>query len=172
MRLSELSSTEYHSYYQPYIGALPDEALMDIIKSSRDTISDFVIQILDSKMDYAYADGKWSVAEVLVHLIDAERVFQYRALRFARNDKTELQGFDQDFYVPQSLANQRSKKDILDEFIAVRNSSVALFNSFGDSELKKVGSANGTPMSVRALGFVICGHQAHHFKILRERYLR
>lgn len=171
MKVSALGPTEYHSYYKQYITALEDVHLMNALKSGLDNISNFVAQIPDSKMNFSYADGKWSVAEILIHLIDAERVFQYRALRFARGDKTELQGFDQDLYVPQSSAEKRSKNDILEEFIAVRNSSCTLFNSFGDNELKRLGSANGTPMSVRALGFVICGHQKHHFRILKERYL-
>ena len=122
-------------------------------------------------MDFSYADGKWSVAEVLVHLMDAERVFQYRALRFARNDRTELKGFDQDAYVPESSANSRNKKDIEEEFVAIRKSSLKLFGSLGAEELSRSGKANGTSMSVRALGFVICGHQAHHFKIIKDRYL-
>ncbi|MEM1260376.1 MAG: DinB family protein [Bacteroidota bacterium] len=171
LQVSELSPTEYHSYYEPYIVSLGNVGLMDAITCGLDDISHFALQIPDSKMNYSYADGKWSIAEVLVHLIDTERIFQYRALRFARNDKRELQGFDQDFYVPQSLANTRSKKDIVGEWMAVRNSSIALFNSLGEIQLKRSGSANGTPISVRALGFVICGHQAHHFRILKERYL-
>ncbi len=148
-----------------------DVHLMEALNDGLDDISNFIPQIPDAKMNFSYADGKWSMAEVLVHLIDAERVFQYRALRFARNDTTELQGFDQDFYVPQSLANKRSKMNLLQEFSSVRNSSLALFGSLEEDQLKRMGSANGTPMSVRALGFVICGHQAHHFQILKERYL-
>jgi len=123
-------------------------------------------------MSYAYTDGKWSVAEVLVHLMDTERIFQYRALRFARNDKTELKGFEQDDYIPESEANGRDKEDVLREFLAIRNSSIALFKSFHEEQLKRSGKANGATMSVRALGCIICGHQAHHFNILKQRYLQ
>lgn len=122
-------------------------------------------------MNFSYAQGKWTIAEVLIHLMDTERIFQYRALRFARNDKTELQGFDQDSYVPESQAPNRSRNDILEEFIAIRKSSIALFASLNDEMLLRSGLASGAKMSVRALGFVICGHQVHHFNILQERYL-
>ena len=171
MKVADLRSSEYHAYYGPYIKALEDLTLLDILNQSREVLSAFVQEIPEEKFKFSYAQGKWSIAEVLVHLCDAERVFQYRALRFARNDKTELQGFDQDLYVPESRANDRSKEDILDELLAVRSSSIRLFSSFNDNELLRLGSANGAEMSVRALGFVICGHQAHHFKIIRERYL-
>lgn len=122
-------------------------------------------------MNFSYAQGKWTIAEVLIHLMDTERIFQYRALRFARNDKTELQGFDQDSYVPESQAPNRNRNDILEEFIAIRKSSIALFASLNDEMLLRSGLASGAKMSVRALGFVICGHQIHHFNILQERYL-
>lgn len=171
MKVSELGIAEYHSYYKPYIDALGDIHFMDALKNGLVSISDFMVQIPDAKMGFSYAEGKWTVAEVLVHLMDAERVFQYRALRFARNDQTELKGFDQDAFVPESLANKRNKKDIEEEFVAIRKSSIALFNSLTEKELMRKGVANGATMSVRALAFVICGHQAHHFKIINERYL-
>ena len=171
MKVFDLLSSEYHPYYKPYIDALGDVHLVDVLESSLVSIIDFLDQIPDSKLNFSYAEGKWTVAEVLVHLMDAERVFQYRALRFARNDRTELKGFEQDDYVLESLANKRNKKDIKEELIAIRKSSMALFNSLGSEELMRKGVANGATMSVRALGFIICGHQEHHFNILKERYL-
>jgi uncharacterized damage-inducible protein DinB len=123
------------------------------------------------KLEYAYAEGKWTLAEVLLHIIDAERVFQYRALRFARNDKTPLPGFDQDVYVPHSNASKRTIEDIKEEYMAVRQSTILLFNSFDDEALQRLGVSSGSPLSVRATGFIISGHQAHHLKIIRERYL-
>lgn len=171
MNISELQSSEFHSYYGPYIKQLGNVALMDALESGLESISSFIGKIPDDKLGYAYADDKWTVAEVLVHLMDAERVFQYRALRFGRNDETELKGFEQDDYIPESDANQRGKKEIINEFVAIRKSSIALFHSFDDEKLMRSGRANGAKMSVRALAFVICGHQAHHFKILEQRYL-
>ena len=104
-------------------------------------------------------------------MLDTERIFQYRALCIARNDKSEFPGFDQDAYVPVSNANNRSKKDLINEYVAVRDSSITLFASLDEEALKRVGVASGSKMSVRALGFITSGHQAHHVRILRERYL-
>jgi hypothetical protein len=171
LKVSQLQSGEYHPYYAPYIEILGNSSLSEALKSGLHLLSSFIEEIPESKMGFTYADKKWSVAEVLMHLMDTERIFQYRALRFARNDKTELKGFEQDDYVPESGANDRDKKELLEEFVAIRKSSIALFNSFNEGKLLRSGKANGATMSVRALGFIICGHQAHHFKILEERYL-
>ncbi len=171
MKSTDLRPDEFHSYYGPYIETLGDVELMGCLENGLHQISDFIGQIPDNRMDFLYAQGKWSIAEVLVHLMDAERVFQYRALRFARNDRTELMGFDQDFYVPESFANDRTKGAIIEEFSALRKSTITFFKGLAEEQLMRSGKANGAAMSVRALGFVICGHQAHHFKILKERYL-
>ncbi|MEM9649810.1 MAG: DinB family protein [Bacteroidota bacterium] len=172
MLSSELRSSEYNSYYHPYIKALGGEVLlMDQLVDGRDLFISFLNDIPSEKLAFSYAEGKWSLAEVLMHIIDAERVFQYRGFRFGRNDKTPLPGFEQDDYVPESNANQRSKREIAEEYRTVRNASIALFRSFSNETLQRIGIASGSEMSVRALGFVICGHQAHHLKIVRERYL-
>lgn len=171
MHISELDPSEYHSYYQPYIDALGKVSLYEALRRARADIDLMMDVIPDDKLGYSYSPGKWSMAEVLVHLMDAERVFQYRALRFARKDQTELKGFDQDIYVSESYANQRAKKALKEEFMAIRSSTITLFKSFDDEQLIRRGMANGAEMSVRALGFVICGHQAHHFGILKKRYL-
>ena len=122
-------------------------------------------------MNYKYAKDKWSIKELLLHIIDTERVFAYRALRFAREDKTDLPGFEQDDYVITSDANTRSKASLLNEYNFQRASTIALFSSFNDSMLMKIGMAGGNPMSVRAIGFITSGHEVHHCNILRERYL-
>jgi len=120
--------------------------------------------------NYAYDTGKWSVKELLNHLIDTERIFCNRALRFARNDSTELPGYDHDDYVINSHANKRSFAEIMDEFDLVRKGTIALFNSFTQEMLSKEGSANGNILSVLAIGYVIAGHETHHVNILKERY--
>ena len=170
MLITDLQASEYHSYYRHYIECLEVAELQVLLKEGKDLFSNFIRLIPESKKNFSYQDGKWSVSEVLQHLIDSERVFQYRGLRFSRGDKTPLPGFDQDNYVPESKANEKTLSSIHDEFIAVRDSSISLFSSFGDAELKRRGMASEAPMSVRALGFVICGHQEHHRRILEERY--
>src|SRR5690606_18442301 len=120
---------------------------------------------------YSYAHGKWTLKEVLIHCIDTERIMSYRALRFARNDQTELPGFEQNDYVPQSEANSRKMADLIEEYKILRQSTILLFKSFSDDVLKRAGVANGNPISVRALGFVISGHELHHLNVCKERYL-
>lgn len=171
MRKSELGSGNYSPFYQTYIDTLGDVELMDIHQKQLQNFPEFIESIPDTKLNYAYDEGKWTVAEVLIHLIDAERVFQYRALRFSRGDLTPLPGFDQDNFVPNSNANRRSKESIAAEYKAVRKSTIALFSNFDRQTLQKKGIASNAEMSVAALGFIISGHQKHHRNIIRERYL-
>lgn len=171
MRVSDLSASEYNPFYHGYILSVGENSLLTELEKGKDELISFLENLEEGKLKYAYADGKWTLAELLVHVIDAERVFQYRALRFARNDKTSLAGFDQDIYVPQSNADSKTREDILEEYKAVRESTQSLFRSFDDEALKRVGVASGSEMSTRAMGFIICGHQAHHLKIIHERYL-
>lgn len=172
MNSLDLNSSEYNNYYQPYIAILGNVELLMALKSGLDTFTSFIAQIPEEKFKYAYDAHKWSVAEVLVHLIDTERIFQYRALRFARNDKTPLFGFNQDLYIPNSSANSRSKNSIVSEYTAVRKSTITLFESLNAEELLRYGIASDSKISVRALGFIICGHLQHHKNILNERYLQ
>ena len=171
MFATDVLPSEYHKFYHSYIKVAGEDELITALERGRDDFVAFLKAIPVGKLSYSYASNKWTIAEVVQHLIDAERVFQYRALRFARNDDTPLPGFDQDSYVPQSRANERTGDAICEEFVAVRNSTLALFKSFNEEELLRIGTASDAPMSVRALGFVICGHQAHHKKIIAERYL-
>ena len=120
---------------------------------------------------FRYDNGKWTIKELLQHIIDAERVLSYRALRFSRNDPSDLQGFDEDWYVGNSNGNERNFEDILEEFTYLRKANISLFNSFTSEMMLMLGTANGSIMSVRALGFIIVGHQMHHLKIIKEKYL-
>lgn len=171
MRTTDLSTTDYNPYYRPYIEALGDIELMEGLKLGMDNLIHQIKNIPNEKLTYAYGVGKWTVLEVLVHLIDTERIFQYRALRFYRNDKTPLPGFDQDEYVPVSNANNRSKESIINEYMAVRQSTIALFETFDEGELNRTGMASSAKMSVGAVGLIISGHQKHHQAILESRYL-
>ena len=171
MLLSELPTSEYNPFYHTYVMALGNVDLLDELRNGKQVLFSLLEEIPEEKLTYAYAEDKWTLAEALVHMLDTERIFQYRALCIARNDKSEFPGFDQDAYVPVSNANNRSKKDLIDEYVAVRDSSITLFASLDEEALKRVGVASGSKMSVRALGFITSGHQAHHVRILRERYL-
>jgi len=171
LTVKKLAPSEYHPYYAPYIHMLGDMTLAACFKEGVDNMTNLIDTTTQQKINYSYGDGKWTLGEVLMHIIDAERIFQYRALRFARGDKTPLASFDQDTYVLASKGNQKNKDLMLKDFLAVRQATISLFESFDLEELSRVGIASDAKMSVRALGFLICGHQKHHLQILRERYL-
>ena len=171
MLISEISPSEYNPFYHTYIQALGPVDLMQELEGGKKDFLMVLEGMPTEKLSYAYAKGKWTLAEALVHMLDTERVFQYRALRFARNDSTNLPGFDQDMYVPNSNASSRTLNDLVEEYKAIRASTISLYSSFDDEMLLWKGVASGSQMSVRAMGFIICGHQAHHIKIIKERYL-
>jgi uncharacterized damage-inducible protein DinB len=163
---------EYAPYTIIYIALLPEDGL--ILKHLEDNLhatAEFIRSLPEEKLSYRYADGKWTIREILAHLIDDERIYAYRALRFARNDQTELPGFEQDAYAIESRANERSRDDLLHEFASVRKSTIDLFNSFDDRVLTRSGVASGNVMSVRAAAYHIAGHELRHLNIIKERYL-
>lgn len=172
MKLTQLQNTEYASSYESYISAVSDEySLVEELEISVHRLIKFVQNIPMDKFDFRYAEGKWTIKDILQHLIDAERIFSYRALRFARHDLTPLASFDENIYVDVAGADSRSIQDLLTELAVVRQATLSLFKSFSDEDLLCVGIASNNPMSVRALGFVIIGHQNHHQRIFQERYL-
>ncbi|MCK5440840.1 MAG: DinB family protein [Maribacter sp.] len=171
MRSIELQSEDYNPFYQTYIDVLGNVELMDMLRRQLKNFPEFLESLPDEKLGYAYAKSKWTIAEVLVHVLDAERVFQYRALRFMRGDKTPLPGFDQNIFVPNSNADRRTKESIIEEYKVIRRSTIALYSNMNGQSLRRKGVASDSPMSVAALGFIICGHQKHHRNVIRERYL-
>lgn len=172
MKPTQLSTNEYATFYANYIAQVSDEyTLIEELEISLHRFIKFVQDIPMDKFDYRYAEGKWTIKDIIQHLIDAERIFAYRALRFARNDKTNLPGFEENDYVNEANANKRSIMELLTELSAVRHATIYLFKTFNDEHLKRVGVASNNEMSVRALGFVIIGHQNHHQQIFVERYL-
>ena len=171
MNSANLKDTEYAPFYSGYVKGLGNVALMDILKTSEKDMLHSLSNLPKETYLFRYAEGKWTIKELLLHIIDAERVFSYRALRFARKDTTDLPGFDEDWFVEHSHANERSVSELLLEFSEVRAATISLFKSFSDETLLLSGTANGYNMSVRAIGFVICGHALHHLKIIKERYL-
>lgn len=171
MNLSQLDENEYNPHYKHYISTLGNVDLFEILRTSSEELLELIKDLSEEKMIYRYEEGKWSIKELLQHLIDTERIMSYRALRFARNDATELAGFDENWYVDNSNGNNRNSNDLAEEFMCTRSASISLFKSFTDEMLLLSGTANGSDMTVRALGFIIAGHQLHHLKIIKERYL-
>lgn len=171
-KIEKPAEGEYAPYTIMYIGLLPDDGL--VLKHLKDNLkatTDFIYSLPEEKLAYRYAEGKWTIKELLVHLVDDERIYAYRALRFARNDKTELPGFEQDDYARYSGANERDIKEIMKEFATVREATISLFEGFDSEALMRAGMADGKVMSVRAAAYHIAGHELRHINIIKERYL-
>jgi uncharacterized damage-inducible protein DinB len=171
MNSNQLPVNEYSRFYTPYIQALENVQLLEELEICLHDFIKFVQNIPMDKFDFRYAEGKWTIKDIIQHLIDCERVFSYRALRLSRKDKTPLPGFEENDYVQNTEANKRSLQELLTEFSAVRQSTLLLFKSFSYEQLKSTGIVNDHEISVRAIGFIIIGHQKHHQKVFQERYL-
>ena len=171
MNSNQLNDNEYASFYKNYIKTVGTSNLFEILTTSHDKLISAVKNLSEEKLIYRYAEGKWTIKELLQHLTDTERIMCYRALRFSRNDKADLPGFEENWYVENSNGNERKIQDLLNEFALVRKSTIALFKSFTTKMLSTIGTIDGNNMSVRALGFIVTGHQLHHLKVINERYL-
>lgn len=158
---------EYAPFYTRYVDAVPDGDLLDLLKTQIDATA----ALVDSADPaYAYGPGKWTVRQVVLHLADAERIFATRALRIARGDQTPQPGFDENAYADAAAGDARPLASVVDEFRAVRAASLALFGSLSDDAWASTGTASGHGVSVRALAWILAGHERHHATILRERY--
>jgi hypothetical protein len=161
---------EYGDFHAGYIAAVPPGDIRETLVRESATAEAFYGAISEERAGHAYAPGKWTIREVVAHIADSERVFTYRALRFGRGDRTPLPGFDQDLWVPQCHAGTRPWADLLADFAAVRTASLHLFRSFAEADWARRGEASGVAVSVRAIAFVVAGHELHHRRILIERY--
>jgi uncharacterized damage-inducible protein DinB len=171
MKSDQLPVHEYSSFFKGYIQALENVHLIEELEISLHDFIKFVQNIPMDKFEYSYAEGKWTIKEIIQHIIDTERILSYRALRFSRKDSTPLAGFNENDYVAFSNAKDRNLQDLLSELSSVRQATLALYKSFSQEQLKGIGTASDQEISVRALGFVIIGHQKHHQKVFQERYL-
>lgn len=161
---------EYAPFYETYVRLVPENDLMDAFQHAMDEIHDALDSIPADKADYAYAEGKWTVKQLLQHIIDTERVFSYRAVCISRGEKQPLPGFDENQYAAAADGETRSLKDMKEELLALRHSVYLMFKGFKPDMLKQTGTASGKPISTLALGYIAIGHIRHHFTILRDRY--
>lgn len=159
-------------FYTNYINNAPDNDVLKGIKKNTKSFRKFLKDIPSKKRNYAYADGKWTIQELLQHIIDGERVFAYRALTIARRDKTPLPPFDENIWAASANELKRYWKDTVEEFKAVRKSTELLFASFREEDLLVTGTANSNPINTLALGYIISGHVQHHINIIKDRYLK
>ena len=163
---------EYAAFYQPYISKIKEEEdLLERLNTVHEETQKLLEEVSAEKENYRYATGKWSIRELVQHLMDAERVMAYRALRIARNDQTDMPGFDEDDYVAACDSSTTTLKHLLEEYKVLRRSTLLLFKGFDSSCYQKTGTANGSVVSVRALAAIIIGHEAHHIQVIKERYL-
>ncbi len=163
---------EYVPYTIMYIDLVPDDGLvLQHLRDNLQTVNELILSQPEEKLTYSCAPGEWTIKEIVGHIIDCERVFAYRALRFARNDSTELPGFDENMYAVYADSNERSTEDLVAEWTAVRLSTVALFSSFTEEVFLRSGTTNGHRTSVRALAYQIAGHALHHLNSIKENYL-
>ncbi len=169
--MSKPATSDYPEYFGQYINQVEEDDLGTAFRNQFPKIESFLHSIDEEKGGYAYAPGKWTLKELLQHIIDTERIFNYRALCFARNEAASLPPFDENVYADNSNANARTWKSLSNEFINVRRSTEDLFNSFTEEMLQQKGTASNKSISVLSLGFITAGHITHHIKVVKEKYL-
>ncbi len=171
MKVSEISPEEYHPFFKSYIEKAGHQSLLKLLKVGGKQTNSFFKKIPKEKLNFRYEEGKWTIKDILLHLIDSERAFTYRALQIVRADNVCLEGFDENEFVENANANSRSLKNLLKEYKAVRKATLVLYKNMDNNQLIRTGKANNSLLSVRAAGFLICGHEKHHIKTIKERYL-
>lgn len=169
--ISRPDPSEYLPYYERYIAQLPQGDIVTILGQEIETTLSLLKSLTPAQADSRYAPDKWSIKEVVGHVIDTERIFAYRALRFARNDRTPLPGYEQDDYIQPAQFGRRELSDLAAELEHVRRANLFLFRNLDDAAWERRGTANGAEVSVRALAHIIAGHEIHHREIVRTRYL-
>lgn len=171
MKSQLTENKQYDEYYKPYIDQAPNLEIVEALEYSFKETYAYLDNVPKDKVTYKYAPGKWSLKEIVQHLIDTERIFVYRALRISRNDMSPIQGYDHDAYVEESLADHKEFSNLLEEYRLLRQSSILFFKQLNQEQLNRIGLANGKPFSPLAIGYVICGHEKHHVKVFKERYM-
>jgi hypothetical protein len=162
--------SEYAPFYAGYIAAVPEGDILETLDRQTSELRQLAAATPDDRETFRYAEGKWSVREVVGHMIDGERVFAYRALRISRGDETPLPGFEENKFVAAASFNGRTLSSLVDELVLVRKSNLPLFNSLAPEQWTRLGTASGHAISVRGLAFIMAGHVNHHLNILRDRY--
>ncbi len=170
IEFSRPQADEYDPYYSDYIDRVEEADVIEVLRRQQADSEAVLMGLTDEAGSFRYAPDKWSVKEVVGHLSDTERVFAYRALCIARGETQSLPGMDQDIYVAGAGFDSRGMDSLAEEFSAVRSAAIALFESFDQQSWARSGVANGVEISVRALAFIVAGHESHHMAILRDRY--
>ena len=169
--MSRPEKNEYAEYYETYVSLVEETDVVSALENQLAEIENLFAGIAEEKGAYAYAEGKWSIKELVGHMIDGERIFSYRALRISRSDLTPIEGFEQDGYIENANFNAAKLSDMLEEFALLRRANILLFKNLSAEAWSRTGTASGWEFSVRALAYIIAGHVRHHTNILKTRYL-
>ena len=164
-------ASEYNPYYEKYISLVTESDLLSVLEQQPTELDSLLGSLDEGKGRFAYAAGKWTVKEAISHLIDGERIFAYRILRISRGDETPIEGFEQDGYIENSYANERTFRDLLDELTESRLANLRMLRNLREDGWKRMGTASDSPISVRGLGYIMAGHVRHHINIFRDQYL-
>lgn len=171
MSLRSPARDEYHEYYWTYVSKVPEGDILQILEDSFGTTEALLNGLPADKGTYRYAPGKWTICELMGHILDTERLFAYRALSMARNDPAELPGMDQDIWADNCNAGNRSLTDLVDELGHVRRANIAMFRGFADDVWDRKGIASDVSFTVRSFPYILAGHEIHHRQVIEERYL-
>lgn len=164
-------TNEFATYYNTYISLVDGDNVLPVLDAQPSQLRAIFSQVPEEKGTFAYAEGKWTTKELLSHIIDGERMFAYRILRISRGDETPIEGFEQDGYIENSNANNRSFATLIEEFDLQRRSNMLMLNNLSDDDSRRMGTASGLAISSRAIAYIMAGHVEHHLRILNERYL-
>lgn len=163
--------SEYDPYYEGYVSLVPEEEIIPVLDRQSEELQQALRPVPEERGMYAYGDGKWTIKELLGHIIDGERMFAYRVFRIGRGDQTPIEGFEQDGYIENAHSNRRSFSELLEEFDLLRRANMHFFKNLTNDAWIRTGTANGREISVRALAYIMAGHVRHHIVVLRSRYL-
>jgi DinB superfamily len=168
--MPQIPTKERTAYFAKYIDLVEERQMAPALRNTVKEMETYLRSISEDRAGHSYAPGKWTIRQMIQHIIDTERIFAYRALSFARGESQPLPGFTEDDFANEAPADDRTLDSLIKELKAVRTSTILLFKSFNASQLKRIGTASGNPLSCRAAGFIIAGHTRHHLNILKERY--
>ncbi|WP_424766521.1 DinB family protein [Paenibacillus sp. sgz302251] len=166
------SKEEYNAYYEQYIGLMGEMDIIDALEAQLESTRSLLVSVTEEQGNYRYAAGKWSLKEVIGHISDNERVMSYRLLRAARGDKTQLPGYEQDHFIQGSSFHDWSMEQTIEDYRSVRRATLTLLRGLSDEAWTRLGAANNSNISVRALAYIIAGHELHHMRFIQERYLQ
>lgn len=165
------SREEYLPYYEQYVGLVGEESIIEILTKQLTSTTELLSDIPEQQSNYRYAEGKWTLKEVIGHISDNERVMAYRLLRIARGDQTPLAGYDQDEFMCGSSFQEWTLSQVIEDYISVRKATLTLLRGLSEEAWQRIGTANDAPISARALAYIIAGHELHHWKVIQDKYL-